>query len=79
MKINCYSRNELACMYMPNLSMRSAQRQLNLWLTKNERLKQRLLKAGADEKTRFYTPRQVEIIFEELGEPYIFELQEKNF
>lgn len=69
MKVKCYSRSELAFMYMPNLNIRAAQRQMNLWLDTNERLKMRLLEAGANDKIRFYTPRQVEIIFEELGQP----------
>jgi hypothetical protein len=69
MKRNSYSRSELAALYLPDFTPRAAIRQINNWMGVHPWLKKRLLEAGADDHTRFYTPRQVEIIFEALGEP----------
>ncbi|NDV59040.1 DUF4248 domain-containing protein [Bacteroides sp. 519] len=64
-----YSRTEIATMYMPCLSSRTALRHFNIWLNQNQRLQQKLKDLGANETTRMYTPKQIEAIFEEFGTP----------
>lgn len=58
-----FTRTELAMMYMPYLSKSSALKNFNAWLKLNQQLQADLLEAGATERTRRYTPKQVKIIF----------------
>lgn len=65
--IRSYSRSELAVKYMPQLSRKRALMRFNEWLALNKNLQKRLSETGANDSTRWYTPRQVLIIMEELG------------
>ena len=55
-------------MYFPDLSKEAAIRKLRLWLSVNPRLRKLISK-----KLRSYTPKQVRLIVEELGEPFEIE------
>jgi hypothetical protein len=54
---------------MPTLNKRSASNQLRNWINKNEALKNSLIAAGVQNRQKIYTPKQVQIIIEHLGEP----------
>ncbi len=62
-------RGQLAELYNPHLSPSAARKQLAAWMARHPTLLADLTKTGYDSKQRSFTPRQVEIIFEALGEP----------
>lgn len=68
-KTKSYGVAELACKYLPTLNKRSASNQLRSWINKNEALKNSLIAAGVQTRQKIYTPKQVQIIIEHLGEP----------
>jgi hypothetical protein len=68
-KIRTYSFGELARLYFPHITCKSASKQLRIWININTRLSRRLLDCGYISKQRIITPAQVKIIVEELGEP----------
>ena len=67
--IRAYGRQELACLYFPESSPRSAWRRLKGWIMLNPRLRSGLAPEGRMSLLRSFTPREVELITEELGEP----------
>lgn len=67
--IRTYPKNELARMYCPGLSLESALRMFRIWIDTHPELSQRLLMTGYKSRNRYFTPKQVEIIRECLGDP----------
>lgn len=63
------NRTELALRYNPNLTASAARKRLAAWIARHPTLVSELRMAGFDERQRTYTPRQVAIIMEALGEP----------
>jgi len=63
--IRAYGKSELAMMYFPNSSKETAMKKMKYWLNLNPNL--RNLKPL---RAKFYTPKQVQLIVEELGEPF---------
>ena len=69
-QIRSYSLTELAQLYRPHLSPRSAARTLRNWIRRNPELQESLAATGFDPDTlRILTPLQVTIITTYLGEP----------
>ncbi len=69
-KIRCYGKSELALCYNPHLTPNGARRKLVQWITHNTELAATLEKMGGmNNDTRCYTPAQVKVIVEFLGEP----------
>lgn len=68
-KIKSYSKMDLARIYNPQLCDRTAQYTFIKWLDKNVKLMQELLNTGYSRTDRFFTPKQVQLIVEYLGEP----------
>jgi hypothetical protein len=64
-----YSKSELAQAYAPNIAPASARNRLAAWIRHNRDLYSALLEAGYKPKQQMLTPRQVELIFQYLGEP----------
>ena len=62
-------RGQLAELYNPHLSPSAARKQLAAWMARHPTLLADLAKTGYDSKQRSFTPKQVELIFEALGEP----------
>ena len=69
MKATTYSMKELAGMYFPHSSARSASVQLKRWFVYNKILMEALTNAGYVSGQKLLTPKQVQLIFEMLGEP----------
>ena len=69
MKIRIYSKQELAVMYLPDLLPKSAVNRLTIWIKRCTPLMQQLISTGYTPTQRYYTPRQVSLIVEYLGEP----------
>ena len=65
-KIHAYGKSELAMMYFPGDSKRSALRKFRFWLKVNKRLRKFITP-----KRKYYSPKQVRVIIDELGEPDI--------
>lgn len=68
-KTKSYGFAELACHYLPALNKKSASNQLRNWINKNEKLKLALSDAGVLNRQKIFTPKQVRIILDHLGEP----------
>lgn len=66
--IRAYGKSELAMLYLPQHTPSTALKLLKSWLLFNPRLRN----IGRN-KSKFYTPKQVKKIVEELGEPFNIE------
>ncbi len=68
-KVRAYGFGELAQLYFPNLSKRSASAQLRNWIKENPRLIAELLAVGFCFGKKILTPMLVKIIVDLFGEP----------
>jgi hypothetical protein len=66
--IRAYGKSELALLYAPHYSKKTALKRLNRWLEVNPRLRH-LVKRSK----HYYTPKQVRLIVGEVGEPFEIE------
>lgn len=67
--IRSYGYCELAMLYFPNSTKKSASVQLGRWIRGNEKLKSQLTEMGFKPKKKLLTPNQVKLIIEVFGEP----------
>lgn len=56
-------------LYMPGICRSGALKQFNRWIERNARLTAELTETGYDGTERIFTPKQVELIVEYIGEP----------
>ena len=68
-RLRAYGRTELAQAYNPHLSPGAAWQKLSLWIHLYPDLTERLKAIGYSPRRRVFTPRQVAMIVEALGEP----------
>ena len=68
-RIRHYGRMELAQLYCPDIAPESAWKKLKRWIDLNPGLADRLRAVGYDSRTRSFTPAQVRLITDALGEP----------
>lgn len=68
-KIRSYGYGELALLYFPNSTKKSASVQLRRWLKQSESLKKQLIDTGFKSGQKLLTPKQVKILVTFLGEP----------
>ena len=68
-RIRTYGRTELAQLYCPDLCPQAAFRKLNQWIDLYPHLRGDLSVHGLSPKSRTYTPVQVRLIVDALGEP----------
>jgi hypothetical protein len=68
-RIKSYGYCELAQLYFPNISKKSASAQLRRWITLNKNVLPKLQKHGFKSGLRLLTPAHVKVIVEEFGEP----------
>jgi Domain of unknown function (DUF4248) len=71
-KSRVFGISELAGLYFPNATKKSASNQLRRWITKSDLLHQQLQLAGYQKGQKILTPKQVELIFEYFGMPEDF-------
>lgn len=64
-----YGHTELAQFYFPNSTPKSAGQQLMRWMLRDDDLLADLRLAGYRKGLRVYTPRQVSILVDHLGDP----------
>jgi len=67
--IRAYTKKELALMYFPDSSPRTAVSHLMSWIRRCGQLWELLQATGYETTSKTFTPRQVRIIVEQLGEP----------
>lgn len=68
-KIRSYGFCELAQLYFPCISKKSASWQLTKWIKENKELSELLMKFGKKKRQKILSPVQVEQIIKILGEP----------
>ena len=69
-KIKAYGKSELALQYFPeSASAHTAVNHLMSWIHRNPELTEGLLKLGYRKSAKFFTPKEVGMIVEYLGEP----------
>jgi len=68
-KIKAYTKKELALRYFPDSMPRTAVNHLMAWIRRCPSLWQELINMGYLPTSKAFTPRQVKIITEMLGEP----------
>ncbi|MGM9673984.1 MAG: DUF4248 domain-containing protein [Bacteroidaceae bacterium] len=67
--IRPYTKKELALMYFPDSSPRTAVNHLMAWIRRCRPLLERLEASGYEKTAKGFTPRQTGTIVEYLGEP----------
>lgn len=67
--LRSYGYCELALLYFPNSTKKSATSQLRRWIRRNLELRSTLAQLGFAERQRILTPRQVEVVVRFVGEP----------
>jgi hypothetical protein len=68
-KIKSYGYGELALLYFPNSTKKSASVQLRRWIVSNKKLETDLYDAGFKPGQKIFTPKQVQLLTEMLGNP----------
>jgi hypothetical protein len=68
-KIRSYGYGELALLYFPNSTKKSASVQLRRWILFNKKLNEELNEFGFKPGMRILTPKQIQIIIKHIGEP----------
>ena len=69
-KVKAYGKSELAMLYFPDAgSAHTAVNHLMSWIHRNPELSEGLMKMGYRKSDKFFTPKQVAVIAEYLGEP----------
>lgn len=64
------NKGDLAMMYSPNVCRKSALRLLNAYIHRAKGLLPALEATGYSHSARHFTPRQLALVLEYLGEPY---------
>ena len=67
--IRSYSYCELAMLYLPNSTKKSASAQLGRWILQNENLKKQWVEKGFKQRKKILNPSQVKLIVKAFGEP----------
>lgn len=66
---NQYSKRAIAHLYFPDAKPESAEKHLMVWIKQCKGLMELLQADGYNSRSRGFTPRQKELIFEYLGDP----------
>ena len=67
--IRTYTKAELAHLYNPQLTLKNATQVLRRWILHNAELHAELIHLGYQDRNHIFTPRQVKVIVDYLGEP----------
>lgn len=68
-QIKAYGKGELAQLYCPHITTSAARKKLMLWINCYPNLMDGLRSIGYSEISRTFTPAQVRLIVDALGEP----------
>ena len=69
-KIRTYGFGELAQLYMPHITPKSASNRLRAWINHNSNLSRNLELSGHKKGSKILTPQQVKLIVEHVGLAY---------
>lgn len=67
--IHEYGRSELAVLYFPDIHPESAWKKLKSWIKHAPGLEERMMQTGYNKRQHLFTPRQVRMIVDAIGEP----------
>jgi len=67
--IRSYSYCELAMLYFPNSTKKSASVQMGRWIRRSLKLREQLKEIGFNKGIKILTPLQVKLIIEYFGQP----------
>lgn len=67
--IRSYTKKELALMYFPDAMPRTAVNHLMTWIYQATDLMEELERTGYRKTSKWFNPRQVELIVNDFGEP----------
>lgn len=67
--IRTYAKCELAHLYCPGLPIVSALKIFKSWIERHPTLEINLMETGYKRRNRYFSPKQVELILDCLGEP----------
>ena len=67
--VRAFGFGELAQLYFPNITKKSASTQLRKWIESDKFLRKQLVQSGYKFSQRLLTPRQVEILMTLIGKP----------
>lgn len=67
--VRAYTKSELAHLYNPQMTVKNATQVLRRWIQHNQELHNALISLGYTDRSRIFTPRQVQLIIDILGEP----------
>lgn len=68
-QIRTYGKGELAQLYCPNITTAAARKKLMLWIHFYPNLIENLRVIGFSDTSKTFTPAQVRLIVDALGEP----------
>ena len=68
-QIRTYGKRELAQLYCPNITTAAARKKLMLWIHFYPHLIDNLQSIGFSDTSKTFTPAQVRLIVDALGEP----------
>lgn len=74
-KNKIYGHTELALLYFPNVLPKSASTQLTRWIRRDKELLEALLRAGYFKGQRMYSPLQLSILIDHLGDPETWQIK----
>jgi len=69
-EIRTYSFCELAMLYFPNVTKKSASRMFSQWIATSEVLMDKLLAAHWKKRLKYFTPKQVKVLIDHLDAPF---------
>ena len=67
--VRSYTKSELAPLYSRQLTLKNATQVVRRWILHNSELYAELIHLGYQDRNRIFTPRQVQLITDYLGEP----------
>ena len=67
--LRAYTKSELAQLYAPFVCSRAACKKLQMWIERNTELCDALQRSGLAPHSKTFTPYQVRLIVDALGEP----------
>jgi hypothetical protein len=67
--IRSYGYCELAMLYFPNSTKKSASAQMGRWIRGNDNLKNQLMELGFQPRKKLLTPNQVKLLIDHFGKP----------
>lgn len=67
--IRTYGKSELAMLYFPESAPHTAANHLNGWIKRNTKLRDALAQVGHQKTAKLFTPKEVALIVDYLGEP----------